>query len=286
MPPTRPAPIVNAMTVDVEEYFHVTAVQEVLPPSRWPSLESRVEASMARVLDLLAARGVRATCFILGWVAQRHPALVRRIVDAGHEVASHGFAHQLVYQQSPAEFRDDVSRAKALLEDLGGEPVRGYRAPTFSITRRSLWALDVLAEVGYTYDASIFPVRHDRYGIAGAPRHVHVRDAGSRRIAEWPGSTVRVGGVNLAFAGGGYFRLLPYPVVRWALRRLNQAERQPAIFYVHPWEFDERQPRQPLPLLSRVRHYRNLKHTAARFDRLLAEFAFAPVRDLLPAVSS
>ncbi len=274
-------PIVNAMTVDVEEYFHATAVQAVVPPARWESLESRIERSTQSVLDVFAEHRVHGTFFVLGWAAERHPGLVRRIAEAGHEIASHGYAHQLVYDQSPDEFRRDVTRAKQFLEDTTGSRVDGYRAPTFSITTRSLWALDVLAEAGYRYDASIFPIHHDRYGIPGSPRGIHDRPANGGTLLEWPGSTVRVLGANVPFAGGGYFRLLPYSVIRWATRRLHAQDRDAAIFYIHPWEFDPGQPRQPLPWLSAARHYVNLERTETRFRRLLKDFQFAPVRDLL-----
>ena len=280
MTQTQP-PIVNAMTVDVEEYFHATAVQEVVSPTRWESLESRIERSTALVLDLFAEHQVKGTFFVLGWAAERHKALVKRIATAGHEVASHGYQHQLVYDQSPDAFRSDITRSKQLLEDTTGCRVDGYRAPTFSITNRSLWALDVIAESGYRYDASIFPIRHDRYGIPDAPREVHERRAGGGALVEWPGSTVRVLGTNVPFAGGGYFRVLPYSVIRWAMRRLNGGERRPGIFYTHPWEFDPAQPRQPLSRISAARHYVNLGRTEARFRRLLRDFRFAPVRDLL-----
>jgi polysaccharide deacetylase family protein (PEP-CTERM system associated) len=278
-------PIVNAMTVDVEEYFHATAVQEVVSPSRWESLESRVERGTESVLRLFAEFGVRATFFVLGWSADRHKDLVKRIAAAGHEVASHGYAHRLVYDQSREEFREDITRAKHLLEDITGQAADGYRAPTFSITSRSLWAMDVIADVGHRYDASIFPTHHDRYGIPDAPRGVHERFVAGGSLLEWPGSTMRVLGMNVPFAGGGYFRLLPYSAIRWALRRLHATEHCPAIFYIHPWELDPGQPRQPLPRLSAARHYVNIGRTEARLRRLLGEFRFAPVRDLLWASS-
>lgn len=274
-------PIINAMSVDVEEYFHASALERVAPRGAWETLPSRVVPTTRTLLDLFASRQVRATFFVLGWVADRHPGLVRDIAAAGHEIASHGYWHQIVYTLSPAAFRDDVRRSKELLEDLVGAPVVGYRAPSFSITRQSLWALDVLGEEGYGYDASIFPVRHDRYGIPDAPRHAYLLEQGGRTITEVPPSTIRVGGQNLAVAGGGYFRLLPYGWTRSGLARLNRREHQPAIFYLHPWEIDTEQPRLPVGLATRIRHYGNLGRTERRLTRLLEEFRFAPVADVI-----
>lgn len=283
MPPSSPT-IVNAMSVDVEEYFHASALERVAPRAAWPGLPSRVVPTTQTLLDLFASRQVRATFFILGWVADRHPDLVRAIAQAGHEVASHGYWHQIVYSLSPAEFRDDVRRSKQVLEDLVGQPVTGYRAPSFSITRKSLWALDVLVEEGYLYDASIFPVRHDRYGIPDAPRHSYALERSGRPLSEVPPSTIRLGGQNLAVAGGGYFRLLPYGWTRSGMRRLNRQEQRPAIFYLHPWEIDTGQPRLPVGLVTRLRHYGNLGRTAERLARLLDEFRFAPVADVLASL--
>jgi polysaccharide deacetylase family protein (PEP-CTERM system associated) len=273
--------IINAMTIDVEDYFHATALAGAAPISRWEQLESRVEPNTDRLLAMFDRAGVKGTFFILGWVAERFPGLTRRIHGAGHEVASHGYWHQLIYDLSRDRFRDDVRRAKALLEDQTGAAVRGYRAPSYSITKRSLWALDVLIEAGYEYDASIFPIRHDRYGVPDAPRHPHhlTRDAGE--LIEAPPSTVRIGGANLPIAGGGYFRLLPYGWTRWGIARVNRAEQRPVIFYLHPWEIDPDQPRMAVGRVSRLRHYRNLRVTAARLERLLRDFAFGPLADLL-----
>ncbi len=245
-------------------------------------LESRVCRNTDRLLDLLAEHGVRGTFFVLGWVAERHPALVARIASAGHEIASHGYGHRLVYDQTPAAFREDVRRAKGLLEQASGVPVNGYRAPSYSIVPRSLWALDVLIEEGYAYDASIFPIRHDRYGIPVSARHPYVIDRPGGRLIEVPASTIEVGGMNLPIAGGGYFRLLPYGWTRWGIGRVNNTERRPAIFYLHPWEIDPDQPRLQAGLLGRVRHYRNLDQTESRLRRLLAEFAWGSLRSILP----
>lgn len=276
--------VVNAMTVDVEDYFHVSALAPSAPRERWLTFESRVVANTERLLDLFDEFGVKVTCFVLGWVADRHPDLVRTIAARGHEVASHGYWHELVYDLTPTQFRDDVRRSRRLLQDLSGQPVAGYRAPSFSITARSLWALDVLVEEGYTYDSSIFPVRHDRYGIADAPRDVHVLSRSSGSIVEVPPATLRLAGQNLAVAGGGYFRLLPLAWHQWGIARLNRLERLPAVFYLHPWEIDALQPRLPASRLSTFRHYTNLARTEPRLRRLLGAFRFGPMRDLLPDV--
>jgi polysaccharide deacetylase family protein (PEP-CTERM system associated) len=275
--------MVNAMTVDVEDYFQVSAFDAVVPRRQWDQLESRVSANTDRLLALFAGHELTATFFVLGWVAERFPAIVARISGLGHEVASHGYGHHLIYTQTPAAFREDVRRAKALLETASGQAVDGYRAPSFSITKQSLWALDVLAEEGHRYDASIFPIRHDRYGIPGSPRHPYVLAQGSGSLVECPGSTARVGALNLPIAGGGYFRLLPYAWTRWGIARLNRHEGQPAIFYLHPWEVDPGQPRLDAPWLSRFRHYRNLDQTEGRLRRLLEDFRFGPLRDVVAA---
>lgn len=275
------APVVNAMTIDVEEYFHASIFNGVVRRTDWSSLESRVCASTDRLLEILDAARVKASFFVLGHVADRHPHQVRKLAAHGHEIASHGYWHELIYTQTPEVFREDVRRAKGLLESLAGVEVQGFRAPSYSITKRSLWALEVLAEEGYRYDASIFPVHHDRYGIPDAPRHPHVIECARRTILEAPPSTVRIGSLNLPVAGGGYFRLLPYAWTRWGIKRLNRVERKPAIFYVHPWEIDPHQPRLALSRLNRVRHYYNLSKTEARLRRLLADFRFAPLGTVL-----
>ena len=269
--------IVNAMTIDVEDYFHVSVFDGVVPRHQWDGLESRVCANTDRILEIFDERQVRATFFILGWVAERFPDLVRRIAWAGHEIASHGYAHRLVYDQRPAAFREDVRRAKALLESTAGVPVLGFRAPSYSITPRSLWALDVLIEEGYTYDTSIFPIHHDRYGIplsARQPYWIH-RAAGS--ILEVPGSTLRWKGMNMPIGGGGYFRLLPYAWTRWGISQLNREEQRPAVFYLHPWEIDPDQPRLRTSTLGRLRHYGRLAQTEQRLRQLLSEFSFGPL---------
>jgi polysaccharide deacetylase family protein (PEP-CTERM system associated) len=218
---------------------------------------------------------------VLGWVAERHPGLVRQIVAGGHEIASHGFAHRLVYDLTPATFREDVRKSKAVLESAGGVPVLGYRAPSYSITPRSLWAIDILIEEGFAWDASIFPIHHDRYGIPVSPRHPYVLERECGRLVEVPGSTVRVGSMNLPVAGGGYFRLLPYAWTRWGIARVNRTEGRPAIFYMHPWEIDPDQPRLRTSRLGRFRHYRNLDKTEDRLRALLSDFRFSTVTRVL-----
>jgi polysaccharide deacetylase family protein (PEP-CTERM system associated) len=269
------------MSIDVEDYFHVSVFDGIVPRSTWDSLESRVCRNTERLLDIFDEYGIRSTFFVLGWVADRHPHLVRAIVQRGHEVASHGYAHRLIYDQTPSTFREDVRRAKRTIEDAGGVAVRGFRAPSYSITPRSLWALDVLIEEGHRYDASIFPIRHDRYGIPVSPREPFYVERRAGGLVEVPGSTVRLGPVNLPVGGGGYFRLLPYAWTRWGIARLNSVERRAAIFYLHPWEIDPEQPRLPAGWLGRLRHYRNLAATESRLRTLLTEFEFGTVEALL-----
>lgn len=282
LPAPRARSVVNALTVDVEDYFHVTAFEAVVARSAWDAMESRVGINTERLLDVFDRVGVRATFFVLGWVADRFPALVRAIAARGHEIASHGYAHRLIYEQAPTEFRTDLRRARAALEAATGLPVRGYRAPSYSITRRSLWALHILIEEGYRYDASIFPIYHDRYGIPSAPRHPY-RVWGRRGwMWEVPASTVRWGGANLPIAGGGYFRLLPYDWTRWGIRRVNEEEKRPVVFYLHPWEIDTDQPRLSVGWPARLRHYGNVTRTLGRLERLLREFAFDSLSAVLP----
>ena len=276
----QPRQVVNALTVDVEDYFHVTSLAAVAPRDSWDGFAPRVTSNVERLLALFERAGTRATFFVLGWVASRHPELVRLVAQQGHEIASHGYGHELVYEMSPARFREDVRRSRGLLEGLSGQPVLGYRAPSFSITSRSLWALDVLVEEGYCYDASIFPVVHDRYGIPGFERHAHVIPTPAGPLMEAPASTARVAGMTLPVAGGGYFRLLPYAWTRWGIRVLNRRERRPAVFYIHPWEIDPGQPRLQAAWPNRVRHYRGLERTEAKLARLLSEFRFGPVREV------
>jgi len=268
-----PMTIVNAMTVDVEDWFQVQAFTKIYPREMWEDLPRRVEANTEVFLKMFADAGVKATFFTLGWVADRHPGLVRRIVAEGHELASHGYWHRLAHEQTPDEFREDVGRARKILEDVGGVAVRGYRAPTFSINARNPWAFDVLEEEGYTYSSSIFPIRHDLYGMPDAPRLAH--RVGPRDFWEIPMTTVRVGGRNFPFSGGGYFRLFPYALFRAGLRRFNRIDAASGVFYTHPWEIDPAQPRvSSAPLMSRFRHYVNLGRTQDRIKSLLRDFSW------------
>lgn len=263
----------NAMTVDVEDYFQVQAFAHHVPRAKWDEFERRVEANTDKTLNLFAKVGVRATFFTLGWVAQRHPELIRRIVAGGHELASHGWDHTRADAQDPATFRADVGRTRRLLEDLGGVRVIGYRAATFSIGARNLWAFAALEAEGYHYSSSINPIRHDLYGMPNAPRRPFRPDGGN--LWEFPMTTVRLGRRNIPCAGGGYFRLLPYPVYRTGLRRINHRENAPGIFYFHPWEVDPDQPRiRNCGWKSRVRHYTNLNRMHGRLEQVLHDFAW------------
>jgi polysaccharide deacetylase family protein (PEP-CTERM system associated) len=276
------APVVNALTIDVEDYFHVAALAPSIPPETWGEREYRVERNTDRLLALLNEKSLRGTFYVLGWVADRSPALIRRIAQAGHEVACHGYSHQLIYRQSPEEFRAETLRAKGLLEDATGAAVVGYRAASFSITARSLWALDVLIDAGFTYDSSIFPIRHDRYGIPGAAAEPGPVVAPSgRTIVEFPMSAARFFGVRVPVSGGGYFRILPYWLTRAGLRQINTQARIPFTFYLHPWEIDPGQPRFKVKAFSRFRHYTNLHRCESRLRHLLDQFAFAPALDVL-----
>ena len=274
--------IVNALTIDVEDYYHVTGFESVIPRTDWDGYESRVERNTNRLLDLLDTSQTRATFFVLGWVAERQPRLVRSIHARGHEVASHGYAHQRVYTQSPVQFRQETQRSLRLLEDIIGARVHGYRAASYSITQASLWALDILGEEGFIYDSSIFPIHHDRYGIPGYPRFSHVLDGhGGGQLVEFPISTVRWAGANLPIAGGGYFRLFPYAVIAWGLRSINHRERQSALIYLHPWEIDPDQPRIQAGAMARFRQYVNLRKTETKLSRLLQDFRFETALDVL-----
>jgi polysaccharide deacetylase family protein (PEP-CTERM system associated) len=275
-----PTQVVNGMTIDVEDYFHVSVFDGTLPRHQWPQLESRVCRNTDRLLQIFADAGTLATFFVLGWVAERYPHLVRKIAECGHEIASHGHGHRLVYDQTADAFRQDVRSAKRLLEDVSESPVLGYRAPSYSITPRSLWALDILIEEGYVYDTSIFPIRHDRYGIPVSARHAYVIERPNGVLVELPASTTRIGRLNVPIAGGGYFRILPYAWTRWGIARVNREEGKPAIFYLHPWEIDPDQPRLSVGALGRFRHYRNLAATEDRLRSLLRDFAFAPLSTL------
>lgn len=269
-------PLVNALTVDVEDYFHVAALSSVISRESWPSREYRVERNTEQLLTLLEEKQVQGTFFVLGWVAERSPALLRRIAAAGHEIACHGYSHELVFKQSRDEFREETRRSKSLLEDAIGHPVLGYRAASFSITRASLWALDVLIDLGFAYDSSIFPIRHDRYGIPDASPHPGpVATPTGRAITEFPMSAATFLGLKVPVSGGGYFRIFPYWMTRAGLRQINRAQR-PFVFYLHPWEIDPGQPRVRVGALSRFRHYTNLGRCRSRLQQLLEDFSFAP----------
>lgn len=272
---------VNAMSVDVEDYFQVSAFEPHIPRSRWSEWPCRVERNMERILEMFDAANVHATFFTLGWIAERYPELIRRMVDGGHEIASHGMAHVRVTGQDPGQFRADVSDAKALLEDVSGTPVNGYRAASYSIGRDNLWALDVLAECGYRYSSSIYPIRHDLYGMPEAPRFAFRFKADG--ILELPVTTCVLGGRTFPCGGGGFFRLYPYAVSRWAIRRVNRVDAQPAIFYFHPWEIDPEQPRiSGVGVKTRVRHYLNLSRMEHRIARLLADFRWGRMDAVFP----
>ena len=272
-------------TVDVEEHFQVLALAPYVPRERWEALGSRVALNVGRLLELLARHGATGTFFTLGWVAERQPAMIKAIAAAGHEVASHGYDHRRVTEQTPETFRESLRRTRAILEDLGGQPCRGFRAPNYSIVAGREWALDILIEEGYAYDSSLFPVRRPGYGYAGGGRDPYWITRAAGKLLEVPPATLRRLGLNLPAAGGAYFRLLPYGLVRAALR---SAERRghPGTFYVHPWEYDPEQPRFDVPALTRVRHYGGLAGTWARLERLLGEFRFSSIAAGLPAIES
>jgi polysaccharide deacetylase family protein (PEP-CTERM system associated) len=268
------ATIRNAMTIDVEDYFQVSAFAPHVPRESWPSRECRVEANIDRILGILDDGKVHATFFTLGWIAERYPAMVKRIVAGGHELASHGYGHLRASDQDLAEFSNDISSSKALLEDIGGQRVAGYRAPSFSIGRANLWALDALLAAGYRYSSSIYPIRHDHYGMPDAPRFAFYPN-GPGGLLEVPITTVRLMQRNLPAGGGGYFRLLPYALSRWMMQSVNRNDRQSAIFYFHPWEIDPGQPRPDgVGAKSRFRHYVNLARTEGRIRALTRDFAW------------
>jgi polysaccharide deacetylase family protein (PEP-CTERM system associated) len=298
----------NALTIDVEDYFQVHAFSAVSRYDTWDRYEVRIERNTDRILDILekaatSKRGqdsplpIKATFFILGWIAERYPHVVRAIKKAGHEIASHGYAHQVIYNQTKDEFRSDVRRGKTILEEITGEEIIGYRAPSYSITPETLWALEILREEGFHYDSSIFPVYHDIYGLPGAPRfpfavlingkgHIEFSEITDKTrhaaLLEFPISTVKAFGANIPIAGGGYFRLFPYAVTKYGLRRINDIDKQPFIFYLHPWECDPEQPKiTGAGARSQFRHRINLNKTEHRFQRLLGDFQFTSVRDML-----
>ena len=265
-------PTVNALTIDVEDYFQVSAFAPFIARSEWPQRECRIERNVERILAMLDVRQTKATFFTLGWIAERYPQLVRTLVAHGHELASHGYGHERASDLSPAAFFADIDRARKLLQDVGGVPVQGYRAPSFSIGTNNLWAFDSLARAGYRYSSSIYPIRHDHYGMPDAPRFAHQAHAD---VLEIPVTTLRWGGRNFPSSGGGYFRLLPYALSRWMLRRVNEHDGQPAIFYFHPWEIDAEQPRVAgIGAKTRFRHYVNIERMQGRLEQLLGDFAW------------
>ncbi len=273
--------MLNALSIDVEDYYQVSAFETSVRFENWNRYESRVERNTYRVLDLLDEYHVKATFFVLGWVAEHNPTLIQIISKRGHEVASHGYSHRLIYTQTQDQFREETRRSKKIVEDIIGQSIMGYRAASYSITAESLWALDILAEEGFQYDSSIFPIRHDRYGIPGHKRFFHILNGnGHLPIAEVPLSTLRIAGLNVPVAGGGYFRLLPYAVTHLALLYLNRQEGQPAVVYFHPWEIDLDQPRIQAGWISRFRHYTNLARMEGKLRSLLANFSFAPIREV------
>lgn len=277
------AGLVHALSFDVEEHFQVAAFWSTMRRRQWDNYESRVERNVERILSILSLHGIRATFFVLGWVAQKHRNLVKVIASCGHEVASHGFGHELITSQTPILFREDVRNSKDILEDIIGEQIHGYRAPSFSIISETQWALPILAEEGYAYDSSIFPIQHDRYGMPGANPWCHLLETPAGSLWEVPPSTIKIGPIRLPIAGGGYFRLYPY----WILRQMlvhTAGEGHPLVMYLHPWELDPDQPRMQGSHVSQFRHYLNLRKTEARLHQLITDFKFAPIREAIDAV--
>jgi len=273
--------IQNAISIDVEDYFQVAALAESIKMSEWNSISPRVEENTHKILDLFDKYHVRATHFILGWVAERFPALVKEIANRGHEIASHGYSHQLIYNQTQEVFRQETNKSKNLLEDITGQEVLGYRAASYSITKKSLWALDILAEAGFKYDSSIFPVYHDRYGIHGSPKEPHIlKTPNGQRLVEYPLSTYKIFGQTIPIAGGGYFRLYPFWLSRYFYRQVNKKQK-PFVFYLHPWEVDPGQPKVDVSWFSKFRHYNNLDQCEHRLSKLLSEFKFTTMKDKL-----
>jgi len=274
--------VINALSVDVEDYFQVSAFEDVISRSDWDELEPRVHTNTRRLLQMFGVYDVKATFFALGWVAERWPEVIREICDAGHELASHGYDHRRVTTLNPEEFREDIRSSKAILEDIAGVSVVGYRAPSYSIVQENRWALKVLSEEGFEYDSSIFPIRHDRYGIPDSPRFPWKMQAGGdTSLREFPISTIRLFGMNFPFVGGGYLRQFPMTYVRWGVRRVNGVENKPVVVYVHPWEIDPDQPRQAVRRSTALRHYRNLHKTESRLKWLLENYQFDTLSSVL-----
>jgi len=282
--------IINGLSVDVEDYFQVEAFSSTISFSSWDTQESRVERNTKKVLKFLEEEGIRATFFCIGWVAKRFPGLIKEISQNGHEIASHGFFHKPIWKQTPKEFREDVRSSKRILEDLIGKKVIGYRAPTYSITKKTLWALEILSEEGFVYDSSIFPIKHDLYGMSSAPRFPfkvkdHFLNVNSD-LVEVPMSTLSFLKIKIPVAGGGYFRAFPFWFIRFAFWFINSIEKRSVIFYIHPWEFDPDQPKiKGLPFKSRLRHYINLNKTSKRFKKLISIFKFNTISNIISSAN-
>ena len=283
----RKAPIKHAMTVDVEDYFHVAAFKDVIDPKDWDTWPCRVEKNTDNLLALFDQANIKITFFVLAWVAERYPALVKRIQSQGHEIASHGYSHQLIYSQTPECFKEETHKSKEILQNITGQEVSGYRAASYSITNKSLWALDILAELGFTWDSSIFPTRHDNYGIPGSPEEPYtIITTSGKTLTEFPLTTAKVFGQAVPAAGGGYFRQYPYALSRWLFERASHNQTKPQIFYLHPWEIDPEQPRVPnASAFSRFRHYTNLKRCRPRLERMLRDFEFGTISESLASVA-
>ncbi|MFQ5901247.1 MAG: XrtA system polysaccharide deacetylase [Thermodesulfobacteriota bacterium] len=279
--------MLNALTIDVEDYYHASVFVDVVDQSDWPNYESRVVRNTERILTVLSQHNVKGTFFILGWIAENYPELIKEIDGKGHEIACHSYDHKLIYKHSQRSFREDIRRARKILENITGKKVAGYRAPTFSVINESLWALQILKEEGFEYDSSVFPVVHDNYGIPDAERFPSMFQVnGGEAIREFPMSTLRILGWNIPVSGGGYLRLFPYRFIRWAIKRINVIEKQPAIIYFHPWELDPHQSRIKVGPFSRFRHYVNLDKMEGKLENLLRDFKFGTVRDCLKTAFS
>jgi polysaccharide deacetylase family protein (PEP-CTERM system associated) len=267
----------NALTFDLEDYMHVSAFSDHMPAAKWNDCVSRLEHNTDRLLEMLDGSGCSSTFFVLGWVAQKYPKVIQRIASLGHEIACHSMWHRTVSDMTPAVFRSDSQEAKTLLEDLCGKPVKGYRAPSFSITKKSWWALEILREIGFTYDSSIFPVKHPNYGVVEVSRFPHIVQTPAGNLVEFPLPTLQVGKKRAPFGGGAYFRILPYAYTRWGINHINDRETRPVCVYLHPWEIDGDQPRMKGRLTSRLRHYMGLRGTESKLRNLLRDFQFVPL---------
>lgn len=279
------AGVKHAMTVDVEDYFHVAAFADVISVSDWDKCECRVEKNTDDLLALFDEKGIKITFFVLGWVAERYPQIVKKIVEQGHELASHGYSHQLIYKQDSEVFKEETLKSKILLEDISGLQVKGYRAASYSITDNSLWALDILSELGFEWDSSIFPIRHDNYGMPNSPEAPYLIQTRHGLLKELPLTTAKVFGLSIPAAGGGYFRQYPYFLSRYLFKRASLNQTKPQIFYLHPWEVDPFQPRvEGASLFSRFRHYTNLKRCMPRLSRMIDDFEFSTISESLESV--